>query len=131
MLARGVETPESVAYIEERHGGIISTTYYVKYKEDPTVGHITSDSFWHNYNTWDVGIAYKPCVARGRNHHGNLRFGVSAAGVNQAIFSTSPRIGTLTLSLVYISMPLRGLPHKPNDCAEYPGRAWSYRRVST
>lgn len=29
MLARGVETPESVAYIEERHGGIISTTYYV------------------------------------------------------------------------------------------------------
>ena len=52
--------------------------YYIKYKEDPTVGHITSDSFWHNYNTWDVGIAYKPCVMRGRNHHGNLRLGVSA-----------------------------------------------------
>jgi len=27
--------------------------------------------------SWHVGIAYKPCVARGRNHHGNARIGVS------------------------------------------------------
>ena len=27
---------------------------------------------------WGVGVAYKPCVWRGRNNHGNLRIGVSA-----------------------------------------------------
>jgi len=51
-------------------------SYYVKWDKDPTVGHITNDSFWNNYNTWDVGVAYKPCVNRGRNHHGNFRIGV-------------------------------------------------------
>ena len=52
-------------------------TGYLKYEKDEEAGHITSDSFWHNYNTWTVGAAYKPCVNRGRNHHGNLRIGVS------------------------------------------------------
>ena len=31
----------------------------------------------------------------------------SSAGVNQAMFSTRPRIGTFTLSLVYMLIPLR------------------------
>lgn len=52
-------------------------SYYIKYDKDPEVGHITSQSFWHNYNTWLLGVAYKPCVARGRNHHGNMRIGAS------------------------------------------------------
>lgn len=52
-------------------------SYYIKYEKDPEVGHITNDSFWHNYNTWLLGIAYKPCVSRGRNYHGNLRIGGS------------------------------------------------------
>jgi len=52
-------------------------TYYVKYADDPDAGHITRNSFWHHYNTWHVGIAYKPCVTRGRNHHGNVRIGAS------------------------------------------------------
>lgn len=52
-------------------------SYYLKWDKDPEVGHITKDSFWHNYNTWDVGIAYKPCVTRGRNHHGNFRIGAA------------------------------------------------------
>ncbi len=52
--------------------------YYIKYDDDPEAGHITKKSFWHNYNTWHVGIAYKPCVSRGRNHHGNVRIGASA-----------------------------------------------------
>ena len=34
--------------------------------------------FWHNYNNWMLGAAYKPCISRGRNHHGNLRIGGSA-----------------------------------------------------
>lgn len=52
-------------------------TYYLKYKDDPAAGHITTKSFWNSYNTWHLGIAYKPCVRRGRNHHGNLRLGAS------------------------------------------------------
>ena len=52
-------------------------TGYVQYDDDPDAGHITKKSFWHNYNSWHLGIAYKPCVTRGRNHHGNLRIGAS------------------------------------------------------
>lgn len=52
-------------------------TGYLKYEDDPEAGHITRQSFWHSYNTWHVGIVYKPCVNRGRNHHGNARIGVS------------------------------------------------------
>lgn len=37
-------------------------TYTIQYDEDPEAGHITRTSFWHNYNTWGVGAAYKPCV---------------------------------------------------------------------
>lgn len=51
--------------------------YYLKWDEDPNAGHVTKKSFWHNYNSWHLGIAYKPCVNRSRNNHGNLRIGVS------------------------------------------------------
>lgn len=51
--------------------------YYIQYKIDPEAGYVTRNSFWHSYNIWNVGIAYKPCVTRGRNHHGNIRVGVS------------------------------------------------------
>ncbi len=34
--------------------------------------------FWQNYRSYGVGAAYKPCVVRGRNYHGNLRLGASA-----------------------------------------------------
>ena len=50
---------------------------YLKYKTDESVGHITQDSFWKNYNTWGAGIAYKPCVYRGKNSYGSLRLGAS------------------------------------------------------
>lgn len=43
----------------------------------PIGGHVCPDSFWKNYRTWSVGAAYKPCVFRGRNNHGNLRLGGS------------------------------------------------------
>lgn len=49
--------------------------YYIKYAKDPEAGHITKKSFWDNYNIWSLGVAYKPCVSRGRNHHGNVRIG--------------------------------------------------------
>ena len=52
-------------------------TGYLQWDDDPLAGHVTKHSFWHSYNTWSVGLAYKPCVSRGRNHHGNLRLGAS------------------------------------------------------
>ena len=50
---------------------------YLKYEDDPLAGHVTKTSFWKSYNTWQLGVAYKPCVIRGRNHHGNIRLGAS------------------------------------------------------
>lgn len=50
---------------------------YLQWKECPSCGHICPESFWHNYSSWSVGAAYKPCVVRGKNHHGNLRLGGS------------------------------------------------------
>ena len=35
---------------------------YIQYDTDPEAGHITKESFWHNYFTYNLGIAYKPCV---------------------------------------------------------------------
>ena len=51
--------------------------YHIKYEDDPIAGHITKQSFWHNYNSWHGGIVSKPCVDRDRNHHGNARIGAS------------------------------------------------------
>lgn len=48
---------------------------YVQYGKDSETGTITNRSFFHNYHTWMFGVAYKPCVIRGRNHHGNIRIG--------------------------------------------------------
>lgn len=50
---------------------------YIKWKECDACGHICPKSFWRNYRSWGLGAAYKPCVLRGRNHHGNLRLGAS------------------------------------------------------
>ena len=50
---------------------------YIKWAKDESAGHVTKESFWNNHRTWGLGIAYKPCVIRGRNHHGNLRIGAS------------------------------------------------------
>ena len=46
---------------------------YIKWDECASCGHICPDSFWNNYRTWGIGVAYKPCLVRGRNHYGNLR----------------------------------------------------------
>ena len=51
---------------------------YLKWTECKSCGHICPESFWRNYRTYGFGVAYKPCVIRGRNHYGNLRIGASA-----------------------------------------------------
>ena len=50
---------------------------YLKWDECASCGHVCPDSFWKNYRTYNFGIAYKPCVVRGRNNHGNVRIGAS------------------------------------------------------
>ena len=65
---------------------------YLKWKECEDCGHVCSDSFWKNYNTWSVGAAYKPCVYTGRNNHGNLRIGLSA-GSNTDEFLGGVHVG--------------------------------------
>lgn len=50
---------------------------YIKWDECESCGHVCPDSFWKNYRSWGLGIAYKPCVTRGRNNYGNFRFGGS------------------------------------------------------
>ncbi len=48
---------------------------YLKWDECDNCGHICKDSFWNNYNTWSLGIAYKPAVHIGRNNIGRMRIG--------------------------------------------------------
>lgn len=49
----------------------------LKWDECQSCGHICPESFWRNYRTWGVGVAYKPCIWRARNSHANLRIGAS------------------------------------------------------
>lgn len=51
---------------------------YVKWDVCPSCGHVCPESLWHNYRTWAVGAAWKPCVIRTRNTCGSLRLGASA-----------------------------------------------------
>ena len=68
-------------------------TASLKYDECADCGHICTDSFWHNYNTIGGGIAYKPCVMRGRNNHGNLRIGASGNWSSESKFVTGLHLG--------------------------------------
>ena len=65
---------------------------YIKWDKDQDAGHVTKHSFWHNYFAWAVGVAYKPCVVRGRNHYGSLRLGASA-GSDTDIFVGALHVG--------------------------------------
>lgn len=71
---------------------------YLKWDECASCGHVCPKSFWNNYNTWGLGVAYKPCVTRGRNHHGNLRIGGSLGsdrhGVVGGVHAGYERIAT-------------------------------------
>ena len=35
---------------------------YIKWDECKSCGHVCPESFWNNYRTWGVGIAYKPSI---------------------------------------------------------------------
>lgn len=57
---------------------------YIKWDECKSCGHVCPDSFWRNYRSYGFGIAYKPCVTRGRNHHGTY--------VSELLEEVTPRI---------------------------------------
>ncbi len=83
---RGVAVYENgmdvtLAYEHEmnyRHAWEFFANGYLKWAECGSCGHVCPESFWRNYRTYGFGVAYKPCVVRGRNHYGNLRIGASA-----------------------------------------------------
>lgn len=76
LYERGLEANIAISHETRYHNAWeFFASYYLKYEKDENAGHITKESFWHSYNTWCGGAAYKPCVVRGRNKHGNLRIG--------------------------------------------------------
>ena len=71
----------TLAYEHEvnyRHAWEFFVGGYLQWTECASCGHICPESFWRNYRTYGLGVAYKPCVVRGRNHYGSLRIGASA-----------------------------------------------------
>lgn len=78
LYERGLDATLSVEHETKHHNAWeYFVNSYLKYEKDDKAGHITKDSFWKSYHTWGAGIAYKPCVYRGKNAYGSLRFGGS------------------------------------------------------
>lgn len=50
---------------------------YLKWEECASCGHVCPESFWKSYNTWALGVAYKPALVRKRNSVGRARLGAS------------------------------------------------------
>ena len=64
--------------MDYRHAWEFFANSYLQWTECGSCGHVCPKSFWRNYRSYGFGVAYKPCVARGRNHYGSLRIGASA-----------------------------------------------------
>ena len=84
LYRNGVDV--TLAYEHEmnyRHAWEFFANGYLQWKECASCGHVCPESFWRNYRTYGFGVAYKPNVARGRNHYGNLRIGASAGATRK------------------------------------------------
>ena len=68
LYERGMDATISVEH-ETRYHNVWEyfATGYLKWDACPRCGHICPETFWRNYNTWGVGVAYKPLVVRTRN----------------------------------------------------------------
>ena len=79
LYARGLDLTVAYEHETQYHNAWeYFANGYIKWDECKSCGHVCPDSFWKNYRSYGFGVAYKPCVNRGRNHHGNLRLGASA-----------------------------------------------------
>ena len=78
LYQRGLDATVSFEHKTKYHNAWeFFVSGYIKWEKDAETGKVTHDSFFHSYCTYNAGITYKPCVIRGRNHHGNLRIGAS------------------------------------------------------
>jgi hypothetical protein len=78
LYERGLDATVSYERELQYHNAYeVFAKYYIKYDKDKAVDHVTRTGFWHDYHTWSLGAAYKPCLSRGRNHHGNAIIGAS------------------------------------------------------
>ena len=62
----------TLAYEHEmnyRHAWEFFANGYLQWAECESCKHVCPKSFWQNYRTYGFGVAYKPCVTRGRNHY--------------------------------------------------------------
>lgn len=57
---------------------------YIKWDDCKSCGHVCPDSFWRNYRSYGFGIAYKPCVTRGRT--------IMAIYASELLQEVTPRI---------------------------------------
>lgn len=91
----------TLAYEHEmnyRHAWEFFANGYLKWTECKSCGHICPESFWRNYRTYGFGVAYKPCVVRGRNHYGNLRIGASAGATRTSFLPESMWVTSTIMS---------------------------------
>lgn len=78
LYERGIDVTLSYEHETKHHNAWeYFANAYLKWEDCASCGHVCPESFWRGYNTYGFGIAYKPRVSRGRNHHGNLRIGAS------------------------------------------------------
>lgn len=78
LYERGMDATVSVEHETKYHNAWeYFATGYVKWDDCESCAHVCPESFWKNYRSWALGVAYKPCVIRGKNNHGNLRLGAS------------------------------------------------------
>lgn len=81
LFSRGIEVNLAFEHETKYHKAWeYFGNYYFQYADDPRAGHITSKTFWNNYRVIEGGVAYKPCVVRARNSHGNMRIGAGLGG---------------------------------------------------
>ena len=100
----------TLAYEHEvnyRHAWEFFANGYLQWTECASCGHICPESFWRNYRTYGLGVAYKPCVVRGRNHYGSLRIGASA-GSDTERFLAGLRSGWTLYWQVKSDMMIKG-----------------------
>ena len=71
LYERGLDVTLAVEHETKNHNAWeYFANGYIKWAKDESAGHVTKESFWNNYRTWGLGIAYKPCVVRSRNKYG-------------------------------------------------------------
>ena len=59
----------TLAYEHEmnyRHAWEFFANGYLQWAECESCKHVCPKSFWQNYRTYGFGVAYKPCVTKGR-----------------------------------------------------------------